>query len=120
MHSAQHRWSSSLRICGRLWSHHITVVHPKVAVTRSTQSRLFSDSSVSPIPVTCFTEEERLTRDAARRWAKEELQPVVREMESKEALHPSIINSLFIHGFMGMVGSISAYLIIIDYFDLIT
>jgi len=55
------------------------------------------------MPVTSFTEDEMMVRDAARMWAKQELKPIVREMDDACETRPEIIQSLFDHGFMGMV-----------------
>ena len=43
-----------------------------------------------------------MTRDAVRQWAREDLLPVVREMDEKAQLKPEILSSLFAQGFMGM------------------
>jgi short/branched chain acyl-CoA dehydrogenase len=64
------------------------------ASSRTTQQR--------HAPVTTFTEDEEMTRDAVRAWAKEELQPVVRDMDNEAKLRPEILQSLFDQGFMGM------------------
>jgi alkylation response protein AidB-like acyl-CoA dehydrogenase len=53
--------------------------------------------------VTTFTEDEEMTRDAARQWAQEELKPLVRDMDDQGKLKAEIIQSLFDCGFMGMV-----------------
>ena len=53
-------------------------------------------------PVTVFSEDEQMTRDAVRQWAREELQPLVREMDDKGQLDPKIVEQLFSHGLMGM------------------
>ena len=42
-----------------------------------------------------------MIRDATRAWARNELLPLVREMDSQSAYHPSVIPSLFAQGFMG-------------------
>jgi short/branched chain acyl-CoA dehydrogenase len=53
-------------------------------------------------PITTFTEDEEMTRDAVRAWAREELQPVVRDMDNEAKLRPERLQSLFDQGFMGM------------------
>ena len=55
------------------------------------------------LPVTQFTEDEQMVRDAARHWANEELRPFVRDMDNEGKTRPEIIQGLFDHGFMGMV-----------------
>ena len=54
-------------------------------------------------PITRFTEDEEMTRDAARHWAQEELKPLVRDMDNEAKLRSEIVQSLFDCGFMGMV-----------------
>jgi short/branched chain acyl-CoA dehydrogenase len=53
-------------------------------------------------PVTVFSEDETMTRDAARQWANDELLPVVREMDEASQLKPEILTSLFQQGLMGL------------------
>jgi len=57
------------------------------------------------LPVTQFTEDEEMVRDAARHWANEELRPLVRDMDNECKTRPDVIQGLFDHGFMGMVSS---------------
>jgi alkylation response protein AidB-like acyl-CoA dehydrogenase len=54
-------------------------------------------------PVTVFTDDEQMVRDMAKRWAQEELQPLVRDMDNEGAIRPEIIDGLFQCGLMGMV-----------------
>jgi hypothetical protein len=63
----------------------------------------FSSSSGMHLPITQFNEDEQMTRDAARQWAREVLKPIVRDMDNEEKLRPELIQSLFENGFMGMV-----------------
>lgn len=58
-------------------------------------------------PVTRFTEDEEMTRDAARQWAQHDLKPIVREMDNEAKLRPAVIQSLFEMGFMGMVSLVT-------------
>eukprot|EP00970_Alexandrium_tamarense_P003323 scaffold529_cov196-Alexandrium_tamarense.AAC.19 len=53
-------------------------------------------------PVTTFTEDEMMAREAARQWARDVLQPVVREMDDECRTRAEIIQGLFENGFMGM------------------
>jgi hypothetical protein len=55
------------------------------------------------MPVTQFTEDEQMARDAARVWANEELKPIVRDMDNECKTRPEVIQSLFDNGFLGMV-----------------
>jgi len=82
--------------------------------TVTPSSRTFSESISYPdesmdhsyeqrrLPVTQFTEDEEMVRDAARHWANEELRPLVREMDDEAKTRPEIVQGLFDHGFMGM------------------
>jgi short/branched chain acyl-CoA dehydrogenase len=54
------------------------------------------------MPVTKFTEDEEMVRDAARTWANQEMRPYVREMDDNCKTRPELIQSLFHNGFMGM------------------
>ena len=54
------------------------------------------------MPVTKFTEDEEMVRDAARAWANQEMRPYVREMDDNCQTRPELIQSLFHNGFMGM------------------
>lgn len=77
---------------------------PNVA-TRSfavaVQADIFGDPE-APNPITVFTDDEQMIRDAVRAWAREELQPVVRDMDNEAKLRPEILRSLFEQGLMGM------------------
>jgi alkylation response protein AidB-like acyl-CoA dehydrogenase len=66
----------------------------------------------SMLPVTQFTEDEQMVRDAARIWANEELKPIVRDMDDECKTRPEVIQSLFEHGFMGMVRCMSCNYIV--------
>lgn len=56
----------------------------------------------SSTPVTSLSEDEEMIRQTARAWARNELLPVVREMDNDSKLKPEILQSLFDQGFMGM------------------
>ncbi|KAG7372462.1 acyl-CoA dehydrogenase [Nitzschia inconspicua] len=53
-------------------------------------------------PITTFTEDETMTRDAVRQWAREMLRPQVRAMDTASKLDPAILNDLFAQGYMGL------------------
>lgn len=55
------------------------------------------------MPVTTFTEDEEMVRNAARMWANQEVKPLVREMDNECKTRPEVIQGLFDQGFMGMV-----------------
>lgn len=71
----------------------------KPATRLLTARRMFSEQ---PNPVTVFTDDEQMIRDAVRAWAREELKPVVREMDNEAKLRPEILQALFQQGLMGM------------------
>ena len=94
------------------------VVSPRISRTiSSSTSHSFSTSMIhdddvvidhneewrNRMPVTSFTEDEEMVRETARMWANQELKPIVREMDDACETRPEIIQSLFDHGFMGMV-----------------
>jgi len=54
------------------------------------------------MPLTTFTEDERMIQETIRSWAREDLLPVVREMDEAGQLRPEILQALFDQGFMGM------------------
>jgi short-chain 2-methylacyl-CoA dehydrogenase len=53
-------------------------------------------------PITVFTQDEQMTRDAVKQWARDELRPVVRDMDNEGKLRPHVLQRLFEQGFMGM------------------
>lgn len=61
-----------------------------------------ADAAALHAPVAVFTEDERLTQEAVRQWARDELQPVVRAMDDQGEYQTSILEALFAHGLMGM------------------
>ena len=91
--------------------------HMKRSVTTAPMtSRSFSASVIHDhaehvemdhrMPVTKFTEDEEMVRDAARMWANQELKPLVRDMDNECKTRPEVIQGLFDHGFMGMVSCV--------------
>lgn len=78
-----------------------------IAAANHSKSRSFSSSVHDGmmhrrLPVTKFTEDEEMVRDAARTWANQEMRPYVREMDDNCQTRPELIQSLFHNGFMGM------------------
>lgn len=59
-------------------------------------------SSGHHLPLTVFSEDERLTQESVRSWCRQELQPVVREMDNDCKLRNDILTALFQQGLMGM------------------
>jgi short/branched chain acyl-CoA dehydrogenase len=72
--------------------------------TRSSSNHLAHDTAAvaSHSPVTVFTQDESMTRDAVRTWARDELLPHVRAMDDASAYQPELIKSLFAQGLMGV------------------
>ncbi|KAG8820769.1 hypothetical protein FRC17_010063 [Serendipita sp. 399] len=68
------------------------------------RARLLSSSArvAAPTSLHTFTEEEQMLREAVRRFAKEEVEPKVREMDENEMMDPSVITGLFDQGLMGI------------------
>ncbi|KAG8814087.1 hypothetical protein FRC19_001995, partial [Serendipita sp. 401] len=68
------------------------------------RARLLSSSArvAAPTSLNAFTEEEVMLREAVRRFAKEEVEPKVREMDENEMMDPSVIQGLFDQGLMGI------------------
>ena len=60
------------------------------------------DSTTTHLPLTMFDEDERLVQETVRSWARQDLLPIVREMDDQGQLRPDILQSLFDQGFMGM------------------
>lgn len=54
------------------------------------------------MPITSFTEEEIMTRDLVRRWARQDLQPIVKAMDEEAKMRPKVIQDLFQNGYMGL------------------
>lgn len=105
--------TSSFGASGRKWAY-VTSNLQNTALYPQSQ-RTFSASVAYPesimengvheqrMPLTLFTEDEEMVREAARHWANEELRPLVRDMDNEGKTRTEIIQGLFDHGFMGMV-----------------
>jgi butyryl-CoA dehydrogenase/short/branched chain acyl-CoA dehydrogenase len=57
---------------------------------------------MNPAPLTQLDEEELLFRDTVRRFAKERIAPLVREMDEAAHLNPALLRELFELGLMGI------------------
>ena len=105
-------YSSSLRNASRQKSNHHIVTPSSRAFSASVS---YADEPMEQnyeqrrLPLTQFTEDEEMVRDAARHWANEELRPLVRDMDNEGKTRPEIIQGLFDHGFMGMVSKFHVY-----------
>jgi alkylation response protein AidB-like acyl-CoA dehydrogenase len=53
-------------------------------------------------PVTCLSDDELLFRDTVRRFAEEEIAPLVRRMDEEQKLDPGLVRRLFDLGLMGI------------------
>eukprot|EP00731_Ephydatia_muelleri_P020430 Em0013g157a len=53
-------------------------------------------------PLTTFSEEEQLMKDAAANFARQKIQPLVKEMDENSHMDASVIQGLFKQGFMGI------------------
>jgi len=90
------------------------VVAPFTFSSLPRRTRLFSSAPtghpddwndhLAKSPLTVFTPDEEMARDLCRQWAREELRPIVREMDEEGELRKEIIRGLFDCGLMGMVG----------------
>jgi butyryl-CoA dehydrogenase/short/branched chain acyl-CoA dehydrogenase len=54
------------------------------------------------MPLTVLNEEERLFRDTVRRFAREQIAPLTREMDEAAILHKGLLHQLFELGLMGL------------------
>ena len=57
-------------------------------------------TSLSPTPITFFSETERMLAESVSRWATEEVAPKVREMDEKEQMDPAVVEQMFEQGLM--------------------
>ncbi len=54
------------------------------------------------LPITSLTPDEQILRDTVRRFAQEQIAPLVGEMDEKQKLEPGILQQLFEMGLMGI------------------
>ncbi len=59
-------------------------------------------NEAAPRPLTELTADEKLFRDTVRRFARERIAPLVRQMDERAALDPSLIREIFALGLMGI------------------
>ncbi len=59
-------------------------------------------SETKPVPLTQLSADERLFRDTVRRFAVEQIGPLVRQMDETQHMEPGIIRQLFELGLMGI------------------
>ena len=71
---------------------HVTACRSLSIAAESVTGGSLADSVTSPLTV--FSQDEEMVRDAARQWAQQELLPVVREMDEAGKTRPDIIQSL--------------------------
>ncbi len=56
--------------------------------------------SLSPTPITHFSETERMLAESVSKWANEEVAPKVREMDEAEKMDPAVVEQMFEQGLM--------------------
>ncbi|KAG8749242.1 hypothetical protein FRC14_001581, partial [Serendipita sp. 396] len=87
---------------GLLTAEEIIDLDPNSSISQvASESSLFARVA-APTSLNAFTEEEVMLREAVRRFAKEEVEPKVREMDENEMMDPSVIQGLFDQGLMGI------------------
>lgn len=57
-------------------------------------------ASLSPTPITHFSETERMLAESVSKWANEEVAPKVREMDETEQMDPAVVEQMFEQGLM--------------------
>jgi short/branched chain acyl-CoA dehydrogenase len=57
---------------------------------------------VAPAPLTELSEEERMFRSTVRKFARERIRPLVREMDEQSRLAPGLVREMFGLGLMGI------------------
>ncbi|KEF56293.1 acyl-CoA dehydrogenase [Exophiala aquamarina CBS 119918] len=57
-------------------------------------------TSLSPTPITHFSETETMLAESVSKWANEEVAPKVREMDEAEKMDPEIVERMFEQGLM--------------------
>ena len=75
---------------------------PRAARAFSTHTVPSDDGEPVMHPVTSLNEEEAMMRDAAERFAKEEVGPRVRAMDEAGVMDKEIVDGLFASGFFGV------------------
>ena len=61
-----------------------------------------TDEAVALHPVTAISEDEAMMREAAARFAADEIMPRVESMDAASCMEPELITGIFEHGFMGV------------------
>jgi len=72
------------------------------ARTFATTGKLNSDGTSSHLPLTMLSEDEVMMKETVARLAKEQILPLVREMEQEHKLKESVVKMLFDNGLMGV------------------
>ncbi|EXJ87310.1 acyl-CoA dehydrogenase [Capronia epimyces CBS 606.96] len=57
-------------------------------------------TSLTPTPITHFSETEVMLAESISRWANEELAPKVRDMDEAETMDPAVVEQMFEQGLM--------------------
>ncbi len=61
-----------------------------------------NDTAITPAPLTVWPEDELILRDTIRAFAREQISPLVRDMDAAGRLEPSLVSQLFELGVMGI------------------
>ena len=59
-------------------------------------------SELTPTPISLFSETETMMADSVSKFAREQIEPKVREMDEAESMDPAIVEQLFEQGLMGI------------------
>lgn len=77
----------------------LTNVRPVFSAAAGLNGRSYGST---PKPVTTLTEEEQMMKETVSRFAREQVQPLVRKMDEASEMDKSIIKGLFDQGLMGI------------------
>jgi len=91
--------SQSIKITNR---HVLARSRPFTTTAPSLLAEPIDHATLLPTPITHFSETESLMKDSVAKFADSEIAPKVRAMDEAESMDPSVIESLFEQGFMGI------------------
>ena len=72
------------------------------STTSGRRSGGIDTSELTPTPISLFSETETMMADSVSKFAREQIEPKVREMDEAESMDPTIIEQLFEQGIMGI------------------
>ncbi|XP_063077877.1 short/branched chain specific acyl-CoA dehydrogenase, mitochondrial [Engraulis encrasicolus] len=98
------------RVCGKFFKHvsrpwsTLQVGIPKWASSSAVELATGSDAipGVAYPPLQTFSEEENMMREAVKKFAQEQIQPFVSEMDEKHEMDEGVLRGLFEQGLMGI------------------